>query len=57
MNEYPQVAKTGADAVHETLPTEGLYYEENVIWNLWNDDWNIDHRWRSKRCSPQEGQH
>ena len=26
--EYPQVRKTGVDAVHEKLPTEGLYQEE-----------------------------
>ena len=24
----PQVKKTGVDAVHEKLPTEGLYHEE-----------------------------
>ena len=28
MKEYPQVRKTGVDAVHEKLPTEGLYHEE-----------------------------
>ena len=36
--EYPQVRKTGVDAVHEKLPTEGLYHEENVICNACNDD-------------------
>ena len=24
------------------VPTVGLYHEENVIWNLCIDDWNID---------------
>ena len=28
----------GFDAVHEKLPTEGLYREENVICNVGNDD-------------------
>ena len=28
MKEDPQVRKTGADAVHEKLPAEGLYHEE-----------------------------
>ena len=28
MKEYRQVRKTGVDAVHEKLPTEGLYREE-----------------------------
>jgi hypothetical protein len=26
--KYPQVGKTGVDAVHEKLPTEGLYHEK-----------------------------
>ena len=26
--EYPQVRETGVHAVHEKLPTEGLYHEE-----------------------------
>ncbi len=26
--KYPQVRKTGVDAVHEKLPTDGLYHEE-----------------------------
>ena len=30
MKEYPQVRKTGVDAVHEKLPTEGLYHEEKM---------------------------
>ena len=38
MTEYPQVRKTGVDAVHEELPTEGLYHEENVICSVCNDD-------------------
>ena len=42
--EYPRVRKTGVDAVHEKLPTEGVYHEENVIYNVCN----IDHRWWSK---------
>ena len=28
LKEYPQVRKTGFDAVHETLPTESLYHEK-----------------------------
>ena len=28
MKKYPQVRKTGVDAVHEKLPMEGLYHEE-----------------------------
>ena len=28
LKKYPQVRKTGVDAVHEKLPTEGLYHEE-----------------------------
>ena len=28
MKKYPQVRNTGVDAVHEKLPTEGLYHEE-----------------------------
>ena len=28
MKEYPQVRKTCVDAVHEKLPTEGLYHED-----------------------------
>ncbi len=31
MNKYPQVGKTGIDAVHEKLPTDGLYHEIIVI--------------------------
>ena len=30
----PQVRKKGVDAVHEKLPTEGLYHEKNVICNV-----------------------
>ena len=30
--EYPQVRKTGVDAVYEKLPTEGPYHEETVIY-------------------------
>ena len=26
--KYPQVRKTGVDAVHEKLPTDGLYHKE-----------------------------
>jgi hypothetical protein len=29
MKKYPQVRKTGVDAVHEKLPTDGLYHEKN----------------------------
>jgi hypothetical protein len=32
--EYPQVGKTGVDAVHEKLPTDGLYHEIIVICNI-----------------------
>ena len=28
LKEYPQVRKTGVDAVHEKLHTEGLHHEE-----------------------------
>ena len=28
MKEYPQVRKTGVNAVHEKLPAEDLYHEE-----------------------------
>ena len=34
MKEYPQIRKTGFDAVHVKLPTEGLYHEENVNCNV-----------------------
>ena len=37
------------------------FFNENkwkiVICNMCNDDWNIDHRWWSKRCPPEEDQH
>ena len=35
MKEYPQVRKTGVDAVHAMLPTEGLYVNSpnNLIAN------------------------
>jgi hypothetical protein len=28
--KYPQVEKTGVDAVHEKLPTDGLYHEKEL---------------------------
>ncbi len=28
--KYPQVGKTGVDAVHEKLPTDGLYHEKEL---------------------------
>jgi hypothetical protein len=32
MNKYPQVGKTGVDALHGSwLPTDVLYHERNVI--------------------------
>jgi hypothetical protein len=34
MNKYPQVRKTGVDAEHEKLPTDGLYHERIVICNM-----------------------
>ena len=36
MKEYPQVRKTGVDAVHEKLPIEGCYHEEHLICNVCN---------------------
>ena len=48
MKEYPQVRKTGVDAVHESCP-------QKVYISVMMTE-NIDHgRW-SKRCSLQEGQ-
>ena len=38
MEKYPQVRKTGVDAVNEKLHTESLYHKEHVICNVSNDD-------------------
>jgi hypothetical protein len=29
--KYPQVGKTGVDAVNEKLPTDGLYHEKRIV--------------------------
>ena len=34
-----------------------LYHEEHVNCYVCTDDWNINHRWWSKRCTSKEGQH
>ena len=42
--EYPQVRKTGVDALHEKAAHRGPTCEKIVICNMCGDDWNIDQR-------------